>query len=182
MDNDERVFGDTVDMGADEVNCEEVYNPLDWNADGLVNMPELAKFSAAWLSTDPNNDPNYAENWDPECDINDDLIVDIVDLASLADEWLWWACWWDEEEMMGMMMMAPGGGESMSLSTASFSASASSAKIAPVEEVVPMATLEEMTAWLEEIYGDNEEFQLGYSPQEWQEFIDEVKASWYESY
>jgi hypothetical protein len=35
-----------------------------------------------------------------------------------------------------------------------------------------------MTAWLEDIYNDNEEFQLGYSSQEWQEFIDLVRDSW----
>jgi len=185
MDGFDRIYEPNVDMGADEVDCEDVYHPLDWNADGIINMKEIPKFAAAWLSVDPNYydpnnyDPNYhSSGWDPECDIAGvNHTVDIEDLVSLADEWLWWACWWDEEAMMGMMMMAPSGG-GMELSAGSWSA-----KAVPVEEeAVPMATLEEMTAWLEEIYGDNEEFQLGYTQQEWQEFIDEVKATWYETY
>jgi len=193
MDGEYRIDDtiEIVDMGADEVHCEDVYNPLDWaGADGLVNLLEFSDMAAAWLSMDPNQtpepDPNDSANWNPICDLDKDLDVDIDDLVLLCDEWLWRACWRDTEEMMGMMMMAPGGGESFS-EDGMHSIPYQSTLAVPVEEeaveaAVPMATLEEMTAWLEEIYGDNEEFQLGYSPQEWQEFIDEVKASWDDSW
>jgi len=182
MDGFNRIDDTIVDMGADEVDCEDVYNPLDWNADGLVNMLELARFSAAWLSADPNNDPNRSENWDPTCDLDEDLDVDIDDLVLLCYEWLWRACWLDPNDLPMAMMLAPGGGETMSFSAASLSASASSAKTAPAAESIPLATLEDIVAFLEDIYNDNEEFQLGYSPQEWQEFIDEVKATWDDSW
>jgi len=64
-----RVMGLNVDMGASEFNpdCSDVYNPWDFNADGLVNLYEFAKFSRAWLAHDPNDpaitDPNHLDHW-----------------------------------------------------------------------------------------------------------------------
>lgn len=53
---------------ADEIYCtdnnlsdDDVYHPLDWNTDGLVNLYEYNYFARAWLSHDPNDpalDPN----------------------------------------------------------------------------------------------------------------------------
>ena len=63
IDGEARVADEAVDVGADEINCYDVYNPLDWDADGIVGMPEFNKFSQNWLSHDPNDpaiiDPNY---------------------------------------------------------------------------------------------------------------------------
>jgi hypothetical protein len=181
IDGFERIFEPNVDMGADEVDCEDVYNPSDWYPDGIVNMREFADMSAAWLSCDPNSyDPNLGyttDNWNPLCDLSDDNVVDMDDLVVFCDDWLWTACWLDTEQMFYSMMSPPSGGESMSLSSSAFSAASLTAE-ASYTEPVPSCTVEEMTAWLEDIYNDNEEFQLGYSPQEWQEFIDLVRASW----
>jgi len=55
MDKQARIAGNSVEMGADEVDCEDVYNSLDWDADGLVNLKEFEAFSAAWLTYDPNH-------------------------------------------------------------------------------------------------------------------------------
>ncbi len=176
MDGFDRIYIPDVDMGADEVDCEEISHPADFNADGCINMGDIPKFAAAWYSVDPDYyDPNYHDpnlslvKWNPECDIAGvNHTVDIEDLVALADVWLdWQACWLDTGEMMGMMMMAPGGGGGMELSAVSGSALAVPVAEEAVEEAVPMATLEEMTAWLAEIYGDNEEFQQEYSPQDW---------------
>jgi hypothetical protein len=40
-----------VDIGAYEINCEEISNELDFNADGLVNLVEFNSLSLAWLGT-----------------------------------------------------------------------------------------------------------------------------------
>ena len=56
-------------MGADEVNCIDVFNEVDLNADGIVNLPEFAVFAELWQA-EPN-DPNA-----PDCDFNNDDNVD----------------------------------------------------------------------------------------------------------
>jgi uncharacterized repeat protein (TIGR01451 family) len=72
MDAEYRVADGRVDVGADEISCDNVYNVYDWNADGLVNLGEFKKFSQSWLAHDPNdpalldpNDPMYDEYHDP---------------------------------------------------------------------------------------------------------------------
>lgn len=141
MDWDDRILdGDNnssaiVDMGADEVACTDVYHPLDWNADGVVNYLEFEKFSRSWMTYDPNNplcdpnNPNYVsdpnsinfisqtdkERFNPVCDLDQDMAVDLADLAIFFEEynWLWVACWrLDLQEMLLSMMM--GGSSSQS--------------------------------------------------------------------
>ena len=145
IDGEDRIYGDYVDIGADEVySCDDdlseddIYNPVDWTADGIVNMHEYGIFSMAWLSVDPNNplcdpnNPNYVSDpnepgyisegdkvrYSSRCDIDDDLDVDMGDLALFCDEWLWIACWkqsWMDSSIM-MMAMGMGGGESAMMS------------------------------------------------------------------
>jgi hypothetical protein len=63
MDNEDRVADSRVDMGADEIHCEDIANTWDLDHDGLVNYVEFNPFSKAWLSHDPDdpelNDPNF---------------------------------------------------------------------------------------------------------------------------
>ena len=115
IDNEGRVLGGRVDIGADEVDpaCADVFSALDWNADGVVNLHEFNFFSRAWLTTDPNNpicDPNHPGyvsdpnalgyvsetdklRFDAKCDLDADLDVDLEDLALFLEHWLWQACW-----------------------------------------------------------------------------------------
>lgn len=102
IDGDNRIIngggGLIVDMGADEVACDDVSNPVDWTADGIVNLHEFYFISAAWLTEDPcapwqPTDPNLIDNWDSRCDLDDDYVVDIADFVLFCDEWLWQACW-----------------------------------------------------------------------------------------
>ncbi len=113
----DRKYGDEVDIGADEVyDCHDdylseadVYNELDLNADGIVNMWEFNLLSAAWETYEPN------ELIPPvDCDFNGDWHVDTGDLVILAEDWLWIACWKLEELTEAMAMS--GGGESMMMS------------------------------------------------------------------
>jgi len=105
-----------VDIGADEVSCDDIYNSLDFNGDGLVNNNEFALFSKAWLQYDPDEytgtDPNDTVNWDPICNLDDtgdsQYVIDLADVVIFAESWCWQACWKDLEK--GFMMMGMGGG------------------------------------------------------------------------
>jgi len=108
-----------VDMGSDEVACDDIYNPLDGNNDAIVDTKDLIVLAAAWLS-DPCDD-----NWNPDCDIqpeNGDGDVDYGDFAVFATEWLWQPCWTSSGTGIWMMMGMGGGmgrmtgGESMLIS------------------------------------------------------------------
>jgi len=120
----------------DDLSVDDIYHPLDWTADGIVNMHEYGGFAQAWLSADPNsplcdpNDPIYTTDpnsprfisegdllrYNRRWDIDDDLDVDMADFVLFYDEWLWTACWKESRiyrfDMMAMAM-AMGGGESM---------------------------------------------------------------------
>lgn len=129
IDWETRVYGDNVDIGADEVydcgdglTADDIYNPLDLDADGLINYSEFASFSAAWLSHDPDDpaiitdpnfigDPNYVDpvtlaqwqqTWNPVFELDSTLDsqynIDLADLQVFcSDYWLWISCWkWNE--------------------------------------------------------------------------------------
>ncbi len=130
----DRKYGTYVDIGADEVySCDEpltednISNDLDWNADGIVNLHEFSKFSAAWLSHDPNDpawladpnlaDPNLSEGWyewkyicNLDATGDSQYTIDLADFSLFCDEWLWAACWKLEQINEAMVMF---GGESM---------------------------------------------------------------------
>lgn len=134
IDGENRIYGTYVDIGADEVySCDDdlseddIYNEYDWDADGIINLTEFSKFSAAWLSRDPNEfsdpnliDPNDSINWNPVCNIVDTgsstYVIDLDDIMEfINDDWLWIACWKKSrmERFDNIMAMMSGGGESM---------------------------------------------------------------------
>ena len=59
-------MGTAVDIGAYEIDCKDVSNEWDSNADSLVNYYEFAKFSRTWLAHDPNDpaiiDPQHPDH------------------------------------------------------------------------------------------------------------------------
>ncbi len=108
IDKEERILDNRVDIGADEIGCEDIFNVRDWNADGLVNLVEFNIFSKAWLSHDPNdlglndpnnpmNDPNSPyyvsqadkERWNPVCNFTSSgdsrHVIDVADLLVFID-------------------------------------------------------------------------------------------------
>lgn len=129
MDGETRVFGTRVDIGADEavacdgdLTADDIYNPLDGNADGLVNYSDFTGLSEAWLSRDPNDpsivtdpnctsDPNYVDPatiakwqncWNPLFNLDvtapSTYKIDLADLQIFwNDYWLWIACWKENE-------------------------------------------------------------------------------------
>ena len=140
MDDEIRIAESTVDIGVDEVVCEDTYNDSDWTHNGVVNMAEFSMFSAAWLAHDPNDpsfdpndpaynpnltDPNFPEfvtqnqkdawhavyNLDETGDSQYD--IDLADFIEFCDNWMWEACW--RENYMMMCGMMSGGEENFSM-------------------------------------------------------------------
>lgn len=185
IDGEDREYGGSVDMGADEAySCDEplseddIYNALDWNADGIVNYEEFEYFSLAWLSHDPNDpavqDPNDPVNdpddpayihpdrlidwyeWKYMCNLDDSgdsqYEIDLADLTEFIDNgyWLWIACWKQSDmDRVESMMMAMGGGESMEM-TMSIPMEYSSQVAIPTEEVaIPEESLEDILGYLD---------------------------------
>jgi hypothetical protein len=166
-----------VDMGADEVACTNIYHPLDWNADGVVNMNEFYDFSAAWLSqpTDPE--------WIAHCDLDHDYDVDLADLIIFADyrnaNWLWVACWRKDlqPEQLGMMMrMALGSGlltQSLSVSSAVTTTAITAEK--PIREQI--IELKDTVQFLERLWLTDDSIQQEIDTGEWREFMEKVYQS-----
>jgi hypothetical protein len=202
IDREDRVMGSCIDVGADEVNpeCDDVYHSLDWNADGVVNYGELEKFSRAWMTYDPNNplcdpnnlnyerDPNSINfisqtdkaRFNPVCDLDQDLDVDLGDLVIFADDrnadWLWVACWRQDltsEHLEQMMMsMAPEGGSQMqSLSVLSTDKTTITSE-KPIREQI--LELKDTVQFLEKMWLDDPTIQLEIDPNKWKQFMNEV--------
>jgi hypothetical protein len=192
MDGQDRVYGIKVDIGADEITCEDTSDPNDWNGDGVINYEEFAILSHAWLSCDPNSpsypnpnnpDPNDVNAWyikkaGPLADLNKDSCVNLGDLETFLDNWLWEACWRDPYwEVWGRK---DGGGESMmrTMSMAGFEAHSMMAiQSMPVEEKTAeqqILDLEEIIEFLEKIWLEEPDIQEAIDPEAWNDFMDAV--------
>lgn len=81
IDGEERIFADTVDIGADEV----VTNPADFNIDGIVDALDISTLVDEWLTSGSQL----------ESDLYDDDFIDFADFSILAAEWLWKGGWYE---------------------------------------------------------------------------------------
>ena len=79
IDGEQRIFNDTVDMGADEV----VTNLADFNTDGIVDYFDIKVMTDEWLSS----------GGELQSDLYDDDFIDFADYAVFAEQWLWTAAW-----------------------------------------------------------------------------------------
>jgi hypothetical protein len=77
IDGQNRVMGNRIDMGADEVG--DILG--DINNSGTVNIGDFAHISRSWSTTVDQ------EGWDESCDINGDGRIDILDYFWLAENW-----------------------------------------------------------------------------------------------
>jgi hypothetical protein len=198
-DGELRLFGDGVDVGADEVyNCydeyvseADVHNDLDWDADGIVNLKEFNAFSRAWLSRSPDEygdpnfiDPNEIANWNPNCNLTDtgssQYVIDLADLEIFLEDWLWVACW-KLQEINTMTTMMSGGGEMMLMSETVMSFQTVIPAQAEIQVIQPEATVEEQIfqlqdaiAFLEQIWLEEPDLQQEISTEDWQAFLDTI--------
>ncbi|GAH74357.1 unnamed protein product, partial [marine sediment metagenome] len=81
IDGEERIFADTVDIGADEV----VTNPADFNIDGIVDFLDISTLVDEWLTGGSQL----------ESDLYYDDFIDFADYAELAKQWLWKGGWYE---------------------------------------------------------------------------------------
>jgi len=78
LDEEERIFSDTVDIGADEV----VTHPIDLNNDGMIDYLELILLTGQWLQSGQS-----------QVDFHEDGFIDFLDYVRLADQWHWKGVW-----------------------------------------------------------------------------------------
>jgi len=186
LDGDARHTGGGVDIGADEICCADVSHPWDWNADGLVNLPDLTVLGRAWLTIQPGyaGDPNNCIGWDARCDFNGDHCVDLRDLNLLCEDWLWRACWRPEEAGGGMLGMGLGGaGESTPAAlSAEASLSASDTPTTALARTAPAIAqeidqLEEGIAWLVETWLADPDLQAAIPEADLKDFLNRLYDS-----
>jgi len=195
IDNANRIYNVIVDMGADEVDCNDTCNDMDFSADGLVNLVEFGIFAMAWLSQDPNGpgfsgDPNDSADWDSRCDLVSDYEIDLEDYVVFLDSWLWEACWRDSSEGIWMMMaggyfskMVASQPQSLSLfgtellSLERQQKASLAAKSAPVPKLTLAEQAEKLSDnidFLEEIWETDKAVQEHIDKEVWSDFMDSV--------
>jgi uncharacterized repeat protein (TIGR01451 family) len=197
IDGDDRDGDGLVDIGADEVTCEDTINPNDWNGDGVINYEEFAILSHAWLSCDPNSpaypnpnnpDPNdsyiwYVQRWGFLTDMNKDSCVDLADLDLFMANWLWEACW--RENYMEVWGVTSGSQELMMMSMMTdFEVYPSMAgyDVSVEEKTIEqqILDLEEIIEFLEKIWLEESDIQEAIDPEDWKDFMDAVYNNLFE--
>jgi hypothetical protein len=218
-DNEQRQYGDAVDVGADEVyDCSDdylsdadIHNACDFDADGIVNMNDFNLFSKAWRTYDPNCThlpnpvaPSQLLNWNPVCDLDHDLAVDLTDLMLFFEDtpqnWLWIACWradlleLQQQQTMQMMsglvlpvvsMVASSQAEALTVECAvvipaQAGIQSASEIVAIVDEksiAEQIADLQDSIEFLEQIWNQEPDIQQEIYAEEWQDFINSVKSN-----
>jgi uncharacterized repeat protein (TIGR01451 family) len=202
----DRIEGTQIDIGADEVRAcatssnDDIYNALDWDADGLVNLKEFSSFQRAWLSYDPNHplcDPNHPDfvsdpnapgyiseqdkqRFNENCDLVSDLTIDLLDIEKFVSDtpWLWKACWKDSGLYESTAMS--GGGESMMMAmpeifTAETAAIPSEAAIVSEKSIKEqILDIEDCIGFLEQLWLEEPDIQQEITPADWKAFMDAV--------
>ena len=80
IDNEQRIFAGTVDIGADEV----VIKPADFDINGIVDEIDLKVLTDEWLQSGA----------ELQSDLYDDDFIDSLDYAEFVEQWLWRGGWY----------------------------------------------------------------------------------------
>jgi hypothetical protein len=150
-----------VDMGADEY----YWSPADINSDGFVNFFDYAFFASAWQS-EPN-DPNYNE----DCDLEDNNLIDYNDIALFCKDWLWQTAW----AKAFPSAYDDGLGRSMSMGMGEGFFTSMQAKQAQPE--LTAADFEEIIKWLEDLWLIDDQVRKMITEDDWLKFIESVKQA-----
>jgi parallel beta-helix repeat protein len=84
IDGEPRVMGGRVDMGSDEVGPKQA----DFTRDGRIDIDDFAVFNNSWDTTEGQT------NWYVLCDLFDNGVINVSDLAIFTSDWLWIAEWY----------------------------------------------------------------------------------------
>jgi uncharacterized repeat protein (TIGR01451 family) len=183
IDGDDRIFGDHVDMGADEVNCDDVYDEWDLNADGTINLHEFSGMADAWLKKD--KDPNWIDTYQ-KYDLFENRAIEPNDLNALVcyeddEKWLWQACWFSSDTLM---MMGMDGGMDKAMAAAPMTdEQIEQAKLDKWYTTRPphvmtvweeIKLVEESLDWLEKVWLEDEQLRKAVGEEEWKEFINSL--------
>ncbi|MCK5113685.1 MAG: right-handed parallel beta-helix repeat-containing protein [Phycisphaerae bacterium] len=188
IDGDDRVYDSYADIGADEFACTDIYNPVDFNADGIVNLTDYSQFANVWMYD--TSDPN----WSPVYDLHPDSQIDLVDLHAFNDNYLWFACWnhTDFQPGASRCSSSPPAFTSRSsfsaLSESSFSTNLSLETLPSLNSTEPTSTYnpqqfqmpleyqiaqaKENITWAENLWDTEPEIENHITKTEWEEFID----------
>jgi hypothetical protein len=85
IDGEPRVMGVRVDMGADEVGEKKA----DFTRNGIINLDDFGVLGNSW-GTGLGDD-----KWYVLCDLWEDEVIDITDLAVFVEDWMWEAEWFE---------------------------------------------------------------------------------------
>ncbi|MCK5001141.1 MAG: right-handed parallel beta-helix repeat-containing protein, partial [Anaerohalosphaera sp.] len=180
MDNEPRIADDAydiVDVGADEVDCEDTNDPNDWTYDGVINYEEFAIFANSWekTSTDPNWQDTHS-NYNFDNSGSSANVVDVADLAIFLDNWLWEACWHGNYSEV-MYAMGGGGSAMMAMPASMSTATLQPAAIEEVSIADQIFELEDCIEFLEQVWLEDSYFQQEIDTDAWQEFMDAIYDS-----
>jgi uncharacterized repeat protein (TIGR01451 family) len=200
MDSRARVLETAVDIGAYEIDCEDVANDLDWNADGLVNWGDFAGLASVWRAHDPNDpalyDPNlpcYECLHDPnspafvtpgqlalwqrkatQCNVStagcSEYGIDLADLVALIES-AEWLTWQACWLQGGYSQMMSGGGEG--ILSGGFEATAVEAYVLPEESSYQQRFDLANIIWkLESLWLTEPDMQQEIDSGDWQRFME----------
>jgi len=182
MDDEDRIYDSYVDIGADEAfSCDDdlseddIYNPIDWNADGIINIKEFSRFAQAWL--DSWSDPNDHDLYDIALAGGDDE-VDIDDFVVFAENWLWEACWHKSQRESYSMAMMMDGESMMAIPMLMMETTPIPAPEPTAEEKI--STIEEILVVLDDLWINDTEFKKTVPKKQWNEFTGTLETMLYE--
>ena len=173
IDGQFRLIGDAVDIGADETCVDTYFSPADFNDDGIVNLTDYQELAAVWLDDSPPFDPN--------CDLNADAVIDMLDLALFTNDWLWFACAYHSPQPN--LLLARGGGdggkagsmEFLSIVTLLSAKTTTAASITnpalPEVKIITLKELVELIRWTEELWLTHPEIRKHTTVEEWNDFL-----------
>jgi subtilisin family serine protease len=211
IDQEPREYGPEIDMGADEIYCtdnnlsdDDVYHPLDWNTDGLVNLYEYNYFARAWLSYDPNDpafdpndvryDPNLSEpnspsfidpsrfedwyEWKYICNIDTDgssaYQIDLADLELFWNNWTWKACYLSFDRWFYTFGQIDGDTDEMMESQTTASTMSFQSGITPIAVEDQLQNAQEVVEFLEKLWLEDPEIQYQIDTQQWTDFMTQI--------
>ena len=154
-----------VDIGADEY----YVSPADFNGDDIVNFFDYDILAGAWQTSAGQDGYNEI------ADLEDNNSIDANDLALFCNDWLWYPGW----TRPGTLMKAARGdtgGKQLSAPVKPEKSQVQSSQTAAEKTVDEELSLEQIIELFEEAWRTDEKLREIITEDEWQKFIDELKA------